>query len=345
MMSKNTTIIAAIALVGCTAGKDSGTDTTDPSSCTITAAAEYPVDGQADAYYRSRVEFDLSDADDTASVALTDDSGAAVDGTSSLEDDGELVVFTPASPLAPSTNYTATLTWCGGESSISFTTSALGAATTVDLTGKTYNIDITSGRFVEPAGVGDLLGGLLENSILFGVTEVTDSSLTFRGAISEAGNTNQDVCTPSLNDFPAADYADPYFNLSANELNLSVAGFELNIDAINIAGTFAADGSYFGGGELSGELDTRDIGPLLKGQIDDTSPDAICELLIGFGVSCAACSSDGEAYCATIIVDQLIGTELDSEVQEVNQANCFEGCAASCDNAECAEASTFDVCN
>jgi hypothetical protein len=345
MMSKNITVLAAITLAGCTAGKDSGNETVDPGNCAVTAAAEYPVDGQPDAYYRSRVEFDLSDADDTASVALADSSGAAVDGTSSLEDDAELVVFTPASPLAPSTSYTATLTWCGGENSITFTTSALGAATTVDLVGKTYNVDITSGRFVEPAGVGDLLGGLLENSILFGVTEVTDSSITFRGAISEEGNPNQDVCTPSLNDFPAADYSDPFFNLTASELNLSVAGFELNIDAINIAGTFAADGSYFGGGELNGELDARDIGPLLKGQIDDTSPDAICDLLIGFGVSCAPCSSDGESYCANVVIDQLIGTEQTGEVQEINQEDCFEGCAASCDNAECAEASTFDVCN
>lgn len=344
MLNRNFIVLAALT-AGCTNGKDSAEPTDTTSTCAVTAAAEYPVNDAVDAYYRSNIEFELSDADPTAVISLVDASGAAVDGTSSLEDDDELVVFTPAAPLSPSTSYTATLTWCGGDASINFTTSALGAATTVDLTGKTYNIDITSGRFVEPAGVGDLIGGLLENSILFGVTEVTDSTISFRGAISETGTTDQDVCTPSLNDFPAADYADPYFALSANELALSVGGFDINIDAINISGTFAADGSYFGGGELSGELDARDIGPLLADQLEDTSPDAICDLLIGFGVVCSPCSSDGEAYCATLMVDQLVGTEQSGEVAEVLESDCYEGCAASCDNKECAEASSFDVCN
>jgi hypothetical protein len=344
MLNRNIIVLAALT-VGCTNGKDSAEPGETNNTCAVTAAAEYPIDGQPDAYYRSNIEFELSDADSSASVSLADASGTAVDGTSSLADDDELVIFTPAAPLSPSTDYVATLTWCGGEQSISFTTSALGTPTSDDLTGKTYNIDITSGRFVEPAGVGDLIGGLLENSILFGVTEVTDSTIAFRGAISETGNTNQDVCTPSLNDFPAADFSDPYFELAANELNLSVAGFDINIDAINISGTFAADGSYFGGGELSGELDARDIGPLLADQLDDTSPGAICDLLIGFGVVCSPCSSDGESYCATLKVDQLVGTEQSGEVAEVLLSDCYEGCAASCDNKECAEASSFDVCN
>ena len=337
--------LIALASFGCTNGKDSGVGDTDISGCDITAAAEYPIDGQADAYYRANVEFELSDPDDTASITVTDATGAEVAGAVTLEDDGELVVFTPSAPFASATTYTATLSWCGGDASIGFTTSELGGDLTADLTGKTYNIDITSGRFVEPAGVGDLLGGLLEQTILFGVTEVTDSTISFRGAISLEGSTEQDTCTPSLDDFPAADLEGPYFNLAADELALSVAGFEINIDSIAISGTFAPDGSYFGGGELEGELDARDIGPLLKGQIDDTSPDAVCELLIGFGVACQPCSSDGESYCATILVDQLIGAEQSGEVAQILESDCAEGCADSCDNAECEDADTFAVCN
>ena len=344
-----TALSGLVLLAACGKEKDSAGDTdTKITGCTITAAAEYPIDGQVDAYYRSPVEFDLSEADSSASISLTDGAGADVAGTVSFSDDGETVYFTPSSPLTSSTSYTATLSWCSGEesASIGFTTSALGAPLTADLVGRTYNVDITSGRFLEPPGVGDLLGGLLENSILFGVTSADASSITFRGAISETGNTNQDVCTPSLEDLPSADFSgQPYFELSSNELALSVAGITVNIDAITVSGTFAADGTYCGGGVLSGELDARDIGPLLEGQLDDTSPDAICDLLIGFGVACQSCSSDGQPYCATILVDQIVAEEQSGELQSVAQENCFEGCADSCTNAECAEASTFAVCN
>lgn len=343
------TAVTALALVGCSGDKDSAdTDDGNGNSCTITAAAEYPVDGQVDAYYRSPIEFALSEADSSASITLADGSGADVAGTVSFSEDGETIYFTPSAPLSSSTSHTATLSWCDGSesASIGFTTSALGAPLTVDLVGRTYNVDITSGRFIEPPGVGDLLGGLLENSILFGVKEVTTSSISFRGAISETGNSNQDVCTPSLEDFPAADFSSqPFFVLSSNELALTIAGLTINIDAINISGTFAADGTYFGGGELSGELDARDIGPLLEGQLDDTSPDAVCDLLIGFGVACQPCSSDGEPYCATILVDQIVADEQSGELQAIAQEDCFEGCAESCTNAECAEADTFAVCN
>ncbi|MFT4977069.1 MAG: hypothetical protein ACI8S6_002974 [Myxococcota bacterium] len=347
MIHKNIAVFAALAMTGCNGGKDSADTDTNTGLCDVTATAEYPINDQTDAYYRSAIEFELSDPDDTATITLADSAGASVDGSVSLEDDGELVVFTPSASLAPSSGYTATLSWCGGEATISFTTSALGTPTEVDLTGRTYNVDITSGRFIEPAGVGDLLGGLLENSILLGVTAVdTDAgSISFRGAISETGNSNQDVCTPSLNDFPSASFADPYFNLAADQLDLAVAGFELSIASINIGGTFAADGSYFGGGELSGELDARELLPLLKEQELASTADEICDLLLGFGVACQACATDGEVYCASIVVDQLVAVEQSGEVAEVNQDDCFEGCVESCDNAECKDASTFAVCN
>lgn len=344
MTNKNIAVFATLALFACNGGKDTaGDDTTggDPT-CDITASAEYPIDGQADVYYRSAIEFELSDVDDTATIAVADSSGAAVSGSVSFEDDGELVVFTPDSALSSSTSYTATLTWCGGEAAIGFTTSELGGEA-ADVTGKTYVVDITSGRFVEPAGVGDLLGGLLENSILLGVTSVDGSSVSFRGAISETGNTNQDTCTPTLDDFPSADYSNPYFELAADSLDLAVAGFELSIASINISGTFAPDGSYFGGGILAGQLDARDLVDLLKEQELANNEDEICDLLLGFGVACEACS-DGAEYCASILVDQLVAVEQDSEVAQVTQEDCFEGCADSCDNSECAEASTFAVC-
>ncbi len=344
-MNKNhLTLLAALALVGCKDKGDSG-DVND-TSCTVETKAEYPIDGQPDAYYRANVEFSLSEADTSASISLADASGAAVSGTSSLNDDSDYVTFSPDAPLAPSTSYTATISSCDGETaSITFTTSALGTAMSEDPTGKTYVVDLAGGRFVKPAGVGDLIGGLLENAILIGVVSA-DTELEIRGAISSDESTEQDTCTPSLDDFPNADFSQaPYFEIPEGDVAISVAGFTVEINSMSISGSFAADATYFGGGTVSGELDARDLGPLLKGQVDDTSPEYLCSLLAGFGVSCVPCVSDNEPYCAELKVVDLVADEQSGELVQVELEDCHETCAASCDNKECADAATFPVCN
>jgi hypothetical protein len=283
----------------------------------------------------------------TASISVADSSGAAVSGTSSLNDDGDYVTFTPDAPLSPSTSYTATISTCNGEqtATISFTTSSLGTAMTEDPTGRTYVVDLAGGRFVKPAGVGDLIGGLLENSILIGIVSA-GAELEIRGAISSDTSTEQDTCTPTLDNFPNADFSDtPYFEIPEGDVEISVAGFTIQINSMSISGTFASDASYFGGGTVSGEIDARDLGPLLKGQVDDTSPDYLCSLLAGFGVSCIPCASDSQPYCASLKVVDLVADEQDGELVPVEQENCHETCADSCENKECAEASSFPVCN
>jgi hypothetical protein len=344
-MNKNhLALITALALIGC---KDKGDSAATQSGCTIEVDAEYPVDGQADVYYRADIEFSLSEADSSASISVTDSSGAAVSGTSSLNDDGDYVTFTPDAAMSPSSSYTATITSCdGGQSAdIGFTTSSLGTEMSADPTGKTFVVDLASGRFVKPAGVGDLIGGLLENSILIGVISA-DTELAIRGAISEDTSTAQDTCNPTLDDFPNADFSDsPYFVIPEGDVTIAVAGVSVQINSMSISGTFAEDATYFGGGTVSGEIDARDLGPLLEGQVDDTSPDYLCSLLAGFGVACITCASDGEPYCATLQVVDLIAEEQDGEIIPVEAENCHETCADSCDNAECAEASKFEVCN
>ena len=344
-MNKNCLyLLAPLALMAC---KDKSDDTsTAVATCEITAAAAYPVDGQVDAYYLASLEFELSDADASATIALVDSAGTSVDGTVSFNEDGDVVYFTPTSPLSPLTSYTATLSWCDpiSSSSISFTTSELGGSLSTDLTGKTFIVDLSSGRFVEPPGVGELIGGLLENSILLGIVSEGDE-LEIRGAISETGSTDQDFCVPTLEDFPNADFsASPFFEIPEGDVELSVAGYDIKINAMGVSGTFAPDGSYFGGGTVTGELDVRDIGPLLKGQVDDTSPDYLCGLLQGFGVTCQTCSSDAEPYCASILVDQLIANEGADSVAQVDLDSCHEQCADSCTNKECTEAPKFEIC-
>ena len=343
MIKNHLALLTALTLIGCGDKEESA----QIDSCTIETDAEYPVDGQPDVYYRANVEFSLSETDTSGSISVADSSGAAVSGTSSLNDDGDSVTFVPVAALAPGASYTATISTCGGDQTaeIGFTTSSLGTAMSADPTGKTYVVDLAGGRFVKPAGVGDLIGGLLENSILIGVISA-DTELEIRGAISKDTSTEQDTCTVTLDEFPNADFSEsPYFVIPEGDVTLSVAGFTIQINSMSISGTFSADATYFGGGTVSGEIDARDLGPLLEGQVDDTSPEYLCSLLAGFGVSCIPCASDSEPYCATLKVVDLIADEQAGELIPVTAENCHETCEASCDNTECADAASFEICN
>jgi hypothetical protein len=304
-------------------GEASAEPSSEDQGCGVTIDETFPADGSSDFYYRGTLAFELSDDDDTASLTVEGADGSAVDGTSSV--DGDMVYFTPSAPLQPSTSYVANLSYCGSETpvAIGFSTSDLGTvADDVSVfEGKTYAVDLSSGNFVQPAGVGDLIGGLLENNILVGVVAATDTSMDVIGALSVAGSTDQDTCQETLA-IPPADFSqNPYFEIDASEgIEITAAGVTVGLDSLFISGTFAADGSYFGGGELVGELDVRKLAPLLEDLIQSDDPAEACNLLMGLGVSCVACTSDAEPFCIALEVNGLkaddTGKSLEAKTQE-----------------------------
>lgn len=318
-------IFLSSLFVACIGEKNADTGTigdTSSAGCGVTIDDTYPAAGSTDMYYRGTMVFELSDDDPTASLSLIASDGTDVAGE--LTVDGDTLHFAPSAPLASSTTYKAVLNYCGSPDpvEVEFTTSALGAA--IDggneaLLGKTYALDLSSGNFVEPAGVGDLIGGLLENNILIGVTSVDGGQLVVRGAISEAGNTNQDMCTETLEDFPTADFSEsPFFEINApSGISLSIQDTDVSLDSIRVAGTFAQDGTYFGGAELEAELDVAKLAPLLADLIESDDPAEACALLLGFGVTCEECSQTGDPYCITLQVNQLSALETGAELTQV----------------------------
>lgn len=322
--------LALVSVIGCSdKGDDSGSPTGDggagdggTGSCEVEVDASFPVDGTPDAYYRTTIEFELSDPDPegTPTVTVVDGSGATVAGTTTLNEDGDVVIFTPDAPLSAATTFTATLDWCAGTYPITFTTSSLGGSLTSDLVGKSYVVDLTAADFVEPAGVADLLLGSLENSILLGV-QATSPNLQMIGAISVDAGTDQDLCTETI-PFPAADFSQsPYFEVGPEDTTISVAGYNIEILQLEVTGTFAADGSYFGGGTLSGELDARLLAPLVGELLGTKDPDEICGVVAGFGVSCEVCSSDGQPYCLAVYVRDITANELGATIVERSTAD------------------------
>jgi len=306
-MTRNVTVLAAAFLVACSGSKDtntnetgSPTDTTDTNQCSNSVTARFPASGDEDVYYRTPIRFTLTAEEDDATVAVTDASGAAVSGSTTVE--GTLVSWTGDDGFAPSTAYTAVLTYSCGDDTIAFTTSTTGAPVGdgSSLVGNVYALDIADGQWVQPPGVGGLLASQLgDTQILVSPQDVTAADITMIGGIGSAGA--QDECSPTI-PFPAANFSDPFFSIDAPELPLSIAGITINIKNLSLSGAFAPDGSRIQGATLGGQVDTSALGAAFG---LGTDPDSVCQLVSTFGVSCEDCPDGSGTYCLTVYVDNV----------------------------------------
>ena len=309
-----------LLLTACPPAEDKVGETDDaPDVCDIIIEESLPTVDQIDAYYRGNIEFRLSDPDPTATIVTN------IPGSQLPSVDNETFIWEISAPLSPSTAYTATLDYCRGSAVINFGTSALGTAVEDStLLGRTYTLDLANARIVEPAGIGSVLTSYLTQDILVGVDSIADGEVQMIGAIGaeDAEPPRQDFCDPTI-PFPAADWsASPYFQIGPQTTTLSVAGYDIEIGDLEITGTFASDGSYFGGGTLAGTIDTRPLAPLLD---DSGDEGAICDLAINFGATCTACSDD-KPFCLTLVADQIIALEVaNTTLIEVGGNNCM-GC-------------------
>ncbi|MEZ4240295.1 MAG: hypothetical protein R3F59_29900 [Myxococcota bacterium] len=275
-----------------------GDDDDDDSACTNSATAVFPTQGDADVYYRTKVRFALDTEDATAAIAVTDNAGTEVPGSSTVT--GKEVLWTGSAPLSPSTEYTATASYECGNSAITFTTSTTGSPTEVDVTGSTFALDVANGQWLEPAGVGTLLASQLGDTQIFvSPTAVDAASVTMFGAIGSGGT--QDLCSPSI-PFPAADFEDPYFSLQSDLLPLVISGFVINIQDLDLSGAFSPDGTRIQGASLRGSVDTRPLGEVFD---LGTAEDAVCQFVAGIGVNCVACSDGSGDYCLSVLVENI----------------------------------------
>lgn len=292
-------VILTTALFACSGdAKDTTGDTggDEPVGCANSITAQFPEAGSTDVYYKTDVRFTLAAEDPTANIVVADPAGAPVTGTTTVS--GTLVTWS-GDALQPTTLYTATLSYECGDAEVSWTTSEVGPPTTVDLVGKAYGLDISGGQWVQPAGVGDILASQLgDTQIFLSVTAVGATDITMIGAIGSAGV--QDVCSPTI-PFPAADWIDPEFSLVSPQLPLVVAGFTINIENLELSGSFAPDGSRLQGGSLKGSIDTRPLGEAFNLGTDEN---AVCDLVGTFGVPCEDCGA-GDLFCLSVWVDDM----------------------------------------
>lgn len=308
-MRRYLAVLAIATLAACGGDKDGTTDTggtttgdDDDDACANSVIEAFPADGATDVYYRSTVRFSLAAEDTAASIMVMDGGGAMVNGTSSVE--GNIVRW-EGDPLAPNTTYDVTLSYECGDATVSWTTSEVGGPTSVDLTGKVFGLDLTSGEWEQPAGVGDLLATQLGDvEVLVSPLTVDATEIQMIGGLGD-GSGGQDLCTETI-PFPPASWTDPYFEVSAPSLALTVSGFTVNIEDLELSGAFAPDASRIQGAVLKGKIDTR---PLVELIAPGGADDAVCQLVGTFGVSCEDCGG-GENFCLSVWVQNIEALEV-----------------------------------
>ncbi|MFT5583955.1 MAG: hypothetical protein ACI9VR_001539 [Cognaticolwellia sp.] len=331
-------MLAILSLVGTLTGC---TNATEESECEtpVTLTPVYPTYGQAAVYNRSPLRFTLSASDENASVSL-DLDGSSVVGATSVED--LELTFIPDAPLLPNSEYQVTLVSCGTTAEMPFTTSDLGSPLTQAIAGQTFAVDPDSGRVLAPKGGEAIVSAALGGVVLMGIVS-EGTQLEIDAALSNVGDTSQDTCNRTLQ-LPPADFSEsPYFEIPASDLVLAIGSNDVVINDLAITGTFRADGTGFEGGTLSAELDLREIGPIL-GELSENTPEELCEILDGLNIACAPCQVDQAAFCIDVLLDQVSADLTDQPVSPIVTADCHEDCALSCDNLDCEQASTYEVC-
>lgn len=313
---------AAEDTAGADGGDDSGAppdDTGDGETCGVAVEETVPADGATDADWRARLEFHLDEPDATALV-VTD-----IPGHQEVHVDGDVIYWVPDAPLAPGTTYTATLEYCGGSPTLTFTTSSLGTPLEdgASPVGTAYALDVLDARVVEPGGIGAVFA-IYTGDLLLEVGAADGAGIALTGAPvdSDASAPAQDLCMPSA-DFALGDFsASPWFESGVAHLSLGLAGFHIELEEARVSGTFASDARSIGGATLSGWMDTRPLAPL----IDSENEAAICEMALSFGDTCTSCPSDGEPFCLYYQLDQIDGAAVPGlALQDVAGEGC-DGC-------------------
>jgi hypothetical protein len=81
---------------------------------------------------------------------------------------------------------------------------------------------------------------------------------------------------------------------------------------------------------LMGEIDARDLVDILGELGAGESAAEVCDFIEAIGVTCETCTSDGQEYCLTIEVTDIVAAENPGQVLELvedcDPANCEGGC-------------------
>jgi len=240
-----------------------------------------PEPDATDFFYEANLwaEFDIPPDDASLSLWTEQDEelGDEVEGTVTSGSNGRLLTFDPDAPLTPDTRYIFVIEWAPTDSApywLRFATSEHGIEVPdpESMVGRAYSIDLSVGRFVEPPGVGAIIGSQLSDlRVLMSATEDSDflggAVHVLAGAATEAVAVEQDPCTATAllsagvdgvvgtaDDSPAV-WGNPRITLGPldlGELAYEVQGIDISIENGFMSSTFDPDLDDLRGGGVRG---------------------------------------------------------------------------------------------
>ncbi len=280
--------------------EDPDEDPDDGRPCPITLSEPTPEDGETAFNYRDSMEAEFSAVDASVEPRLVSWSGDEVPGSGVWFD--ERYVWTPDAPLEPASAYTWSLTYCDGSDTYTadFATSLTGTPVDpADIDGGVFAVDLTSGTFIDPPGVGALLQAQLDLPFLvsFTVDELDPSRLTLLASAADEDSpvVEQDLCQPT-SAFPDVDFEEnPWFVSDPGDIELEVQGLDVVFEDAVLAGAFTFDGNAIEEGLFVTRIDTRPPGGPVQGQ----NPGEVCHLAETYGIPCVPCPN-GEPFCIDV---------------------------------------------
>ena len=282
-----------------------------------------PADGAQNVLYRTVVEVGFVSEPTEASIRVWAGE-EEVEGALSIED--TRMIFTPNASFASNQEYRVDVEYCEDSRQFSFQTSDLGDPYDGDMTGNTYVYDLREAVWTKPAGVGGLLAAQFTADLLFGVDDHQGSNFSPVLTISEETSFYQDMCFPTVGDVVTADFSqNPYFEIAPVDVDVSLAGFPLNVKDFSLSGVLDSTGETYAHGVISGLIDARSIELVI-----DFTAQEVCDLLAGFGSPCMPCL-DGAAFCFEIEATEMTGINTYENLECV----AFPRCHPQCGNNGC----------
>jgi hypothetical protein len=286
-------------------------------------------------FYQANLWLEFDRPAEGVTIVLKE-GGTELGGTQTQDTPGRVYFFDPSTDLTPSGSYTLEVSWTNHDETVTppvvipFQTSDHGTAVANadDMVGRVYNIDLANATFVEPPGVGPIIGSQLDGiAILFSPTAESDfagGTMHILGALGaeEGGVVSQEDCSETLaftygpngvydnggDDTPAA-WLNPKMELGPTDITLGIQGIEATIQDLFIGGTFAPTLEDMQGATFAGKIDTRPLAPELD---PDGGPGAICDLVWEtVNVACEECGGDdpGE-FCLSVLAEDIVAAEV-----------------------------------
>jgi hypothetical protein len=300
----NRSVVALAFVLGCNGG-DGKSETADPTTGTDPTTTETPTTAPCTAELLGLTPTDGTVGFPIAGSVVASFSASVVEGqytvgidgvtgTTVLAGDGLTATFTPDAPLAESTAYQATASACDSQLASSFETAGESVDPT-DLTGKTYGILFGNLTFTEPPqtviNLAESLAGL--DTTFFLLVGVQDYDAANNSLIAAAatgypyGVTIEPDCAAALGDIVADFSQNPTFQFGPTDLAVPYGAYDtLNIESLDLQGTFSTDGAEIQNVLVTGRLDLRPTG-------------VGCSVAAALGATCAPCA-DGVPECLVV---------------------------------------------